>query len=253
MRTYQFALLAMALLVQACSTTTIGRYSENPEKAAQYNAQLGINYMTLQGNLEQARIKFERALEQDETNPLANLGYAQLQTIVGDKKKADKHFKRAIQLEPLNAYNRNAYAVYLCQEGKTKEALKQFDAAIDNRYYKTPEVALDNAGVCLIDARDIVEAEEYLVRAVKANPRYAPALLNLADLNLRKHEIPLADAYYSRYAKLSDETPASLWIGYQVKHGQGKKEEASVLSNKLLKQYPNSSQAGELLKTNVND
>lgn len=253
MRTYQFALLAMTLLIQGCSTTTTGRSGESPEKAAQYNAQLGINYMTKRGNLEQARIKFEKALEQNEKNPLAHLGYAQLQNIVGNKKQADKHFRRAVQLEPLNADNRNAFAVYLCQEGKTTEALEQFDAAIENRYYKTPEVALDNAGVCLIESRDVAEAEDYLVRAVKANPRYAPALLNLADLNLKKREIPLADAYYSRYSKLGNDTPASLWVGYQVKRGQGKREEASVLSDRLLRHYPNSIQAGELLKTNIND
>ncbi len=253
MRTYQFALLAMTLVIQACSTTTVGRSGESPEKAAQYNAQLGINYMTKQGNLEQARIKLERALEQNNDNPLANLGYAQLQAIVGDKKKADKHFNRAIQLEPLNANSRNAYAVFLCQEGKTNLALKQFDTAVKNRYYKTPEVALNNAGVCLIDAGDFADAEEYLVNAVKSNPRYAASLLNLADLNLRKGEIPLADAYYSRYAKLGNETPASLWVGYRVKRGQGMKEEASLLSDKLLRNYPNSKQAGELLKTNIND
>lgn len=253
MQNYHIVLLTMVLLMQACTTTTTGRKGESPEKAAQYNAQLGINYMTKQGNLEQARIKLERALEQNEKNPLANLGYAQLQTVVGNKDKADKHFKRAIELEPLNANSRNAYAVYLCQEGKTTEAMAQFDRAIENRYYKTPEIALDNAGVCLIDSRNLLEAEEYLVRAVKANPRYAPALLNLADLNLQKHEIPLADAYFSRFAKLGGETPSSLWVGYQIKRGQGKKDEASALSDKLLRNHPNSIQAGELLKTTIND
>lgn len=253
MKTSYIVLLVMTLAVQACTTSTVGKRGESPEKAAQYNAQLGINYMTKQGNLEQARIKFERALEQNEKNPLANLGYAQLQSVVGDKEKADKHFKRAIGLAPLNANSRNAYAVFLCQEGKIEEAMQQFDMAIENRYYKTPEIALDNAGVCLIDSRELLEAEGYLVKAVKANPRYAPALLNLAELNLQKHEIPLADAYYSRFAKLSADTPASLWLGYQVKRGLGKEDEASALSDKLLRKYPNSTQAGELLKTTIND
>ncbi|MCB1756526.1 MAG: type IV pilus biogenesis/stability protein PilW [Gammaproteobacteria bacterium] len=252
MKTKDFlpVLLLLALL-QACVTS--GEKQQSPDKAAQYNAQLGINYMNQRGDLEQARIKLEKALEQDDGNALAHAGYAQLQSVVGDKKKAEVHYRRAIALEPLNADHHNAYGVFLCGEGKTGQALEEFDAAVDNLYYKTPELALNNAAVCLTDSGDNARAEDYLVRAVKANPKYSPALLNLADLNLGAGRMELAGAYYERYTQLSQETPRSLWIGYQIMRASGDLERARQLSDTLLSQYPNSKQAGELLTSTVND
>ncbi len=244
-------LLLSALLLQACASTLASR--ESREKAAQYNAQLGINYMNKQGDLEQARIKLEKALDQDGNNALANVGYAQLQALVGDKTLANTHYRRAIELEPLNASHRNAYGVFLCGEDKVAEAIREFDSAVENRYYKTPEFALDNAGVCLLDAGRTAQAETYLVEAVKTNARYAPALLNLADLHFQLKRMDLAAAYFQRYEKLGKETPRSLWTGYRIMRANGDKNKATQLSDSLLRNYPNSKQAGELLTTNIDD
>ena len=248
-----FAIVSAVLLIllQACASVDVDQESRG--KAAQYNAQLGINYMNKQGDLELARIKLEKALEQDSKNALANAGYARLQSIVGDKKRADTHYRRAIDLEPLNGDHRNAYGVFLCEEGRTPEAVSEFDAAIDNRYYKTPEYALDNAGVCLLDAGDTANAEEYLVKAVKSNPQYSPALLNLADLNLRTDKLELANAYFKRYETKGKVTSRSLWLGYRISRASGELDKAQSLSDTLLRKYPNSKQAGELLTTTVND
>ncbi len=233
-------------VLQACVTTQDNK-PRNDKKAARFNAQLGINYMNKQHNLDQARIKLEKALEQDESNALAHAGYAQLQSIVGDKKKAKIHYQRAIALAPLNANHKNAYAVFLCSEGEVEESITVFDEAIENRYYKTPEYALDNAGVCLLDSEKTAKAEDYLARAIKINPRYAPSLLNLADLNLRNNQFDIAKAYYLRYEKLGRSSPRSLWVGYRVMSALGDKGSASTLSNTLLRKFPNSKQAGELL------
>ena len=244
--------ILVVLLLQACVTTS-DKGKASDEKAAQYNAQLGINYMNRQGDLEQARIKLEKALEQDRNNALANAGYAQLQTRIGDNEKADLHYRRAITLEPLNGDHHNAYGVFLCEQGDIEKAISEFDLAAENRYYKTPEFALDNAGICLLDDKQSALAEEYLARAVKANPKYTPALLNLADLNLRDKRIELASAYFRRYEKVGKETPRSLWVGYQIYRAEGEYVRAKELSDSLLRNYPNSRQAGELLTTSVDD
>ncbi len=253
MKRIQFLTIVISvLLLQACVTSSnTGKASA--EKAAQYNAQLGINYMNKHGDLEQARIKLEKALEQDRSNALANAGYAQLQSTIGNKELAATHYKRAIENEPLNADHHNAYGVFLCEEGKIKQAIVEFDKAVENRYYKTPEYALDNAGICLLDDSQIKDAEEYLVKAVKANSAYTPALLNLADLNLRAKRNELASAYYKRFEKTGKATPRSLWVGYQVNRNQGNHDKARQISESLLRNFPNSRQAGELLTTTVND
>jgi len=249
---YYSTVALLVMLLQACaSSVQTGKISS--EKAAQFNAQLGIKYMRQQGDLEQARIKLEKALSQDSRNALAHAGYAQLQSRVGDNTLAEKHYKRAIVLEPLNGDHQNAYGVFLCGDDRVAEAITAFDAAVENRYYKTPEYALDNAGICLLDAERPADAERYLAKAIKAKPDYSPALLNLADLNLRAERMELALAYYRRYATKGRETPRSLWIGFQVYRSAGRLDEAQQLSDTLLQKYPNSFQAGELLTSTVND
>lgn len=252
MRTPTVALLMAAVMVlQGCATTAKER--ESREKAAQYNAQLGLNYMNRQGDLEQARIKLERALKQDSSNPLAHAGYAQLQARVGNPDRAEEHYRKAIELEPLNAANNNAYGVFLCSQSRVDDALKQFDSAVENRYYKTPEHALDNAGVCLLEAGRADEAEAYLAKAVKANPRYTPTLLNLAELNLDVERPELADAYFNRYEKVGKATPRSLLLGYRVRRAQGDVRGARTYSNTLLSRFPESEEAGELLTYGIDD
>ncbi|MDO6459815.1 type IV pilus biogenesis/stability protein PilW [Granulosicoccaceae sp. 1_MG-2023] len=244
-------LLLTLLALQACVSTP--KEGESRQKAAQYNAQLGLNYMNRQGDLEQARIKLERALEQDDSNPLAHAAYAQLQARVGNPQRAERHFKKAIDLEPLNAANNNAYGVFLCSRNRVDEAIEQFETAVDNRYYKTPEQALDNAGICLLEAGRMAGAEAYLARAVKANPRYSPTLLNLTELNLKAGRLTLADAYYNRYEKVGKTSPRSLLLGYRVRNAQGDVAGARSLSNTLLSRFPQSEEAGELLTSGIDD
>ena len=252
MRTPTVALLlVVAIALQGCATSAKER--ESRKKAAQYNAQLGLNYMNRQGDLEQTRIKLERALKQDSSNPLAHAGYAQLQDRVGNPDRAEEHYRKAIELEPLNAANNNAFGVFLCGQERVDEALSQFDEAVANRYYKTPEHALDNAGVCLLEAGRADEAEGYLARAVKANARYSPTLLNLAELNLEVARPELAQAYLSRFEKVARTNPRSLLLGFLIHRAEGDVQGAREYSNTLLRRFPESEEAGELLTYGIDD
>jgi len=222
------------------------------KKASQINAKLGINYMNQRGDLSNARVKLEKALKQDDSNPLAHAGYAQLQERVGNKEVAMQHYERAIELEPLNANHMNAYGVFLCTEGKIEKSLTIFDKSIANSYYKTPEHALNNAGLCLLSAKQLKRAEGYLINALKKNPKYGPALLNLSDLNLRLNKLTVAKAFYTRFQQHSHDSARSLWIGYRIMTKFGKKQEAKRISDDLLRKYPASIEAGKLLAVTMN-
>ncbi len=58
-------------LLQACATSTQFQHKDDI-KASRYNAQLGINYMNNNRDLENARVKLEKALKQDNNNALAH-------------------------------------------------------------------------------------------------------------------------------------------------------------------------------------
>jgi len=238
-------LLTLVVLLHGCT----GKGELTPEKrqdAAQYNAQLGAQYLQ-RGELDQAREKLLKALDQDDNNSLAHATYANLQFRIGEPDTADEHFKRALRLDPDEAEYRNSYGIYLCGVGKYDGASKQFRAAADNPYYRTPEFALDNAGLCMLDADRLSDAESFLREALRVNPKFANAYLHMADLMHRKQRLTVADAYFQRYNAYGSESAESLLLGLQIKRDAGDLEAAESYASQLLNQFPASEQAGEYL------
>lgn len=239
------AVLLAAAVLQACASG--GEISaKQKEDAAQFNAQLGAQYLQ-RGELDQAREKLQKALDQDDENALAHVTYAQLQSKVERLDSADVHFKRALELEPEQAEHRNSYGIYLCGVERFDAARKQFRVAADNPYYRTPEFALDNAGLCMLDAERLPDAEEYLREALRVNPQFANAYLHMADLMHRKQRLTVADAYFQRFKAYGSETAESLWLGLKIKRDSGEIKAAEDYATQLLNQFPASKEAGEYL------
>ena len=238
------AALCLALLLGACG----GNGPPRPDDvaAAQYNAQLGANYLS-RGELSQARSKLESALGQDDTNALAHATYAQLQQRIGDEDRARVHFERAIELAPDEAEHHNAYGAFLCAAGDVEAAQREFAIAASDPFYETPEFALDNAGLCMLDSGDLERAEIYLRAALRRNPRFPGAWLHMADYFLRTERLTLADAYFRRYETLGARTPESLLLGHRIARDAGDLAEAERYASALLGDFPASREAGEYL------
>jgi len=232
------------LLVQACASS--GGLPTNSAEASQFNAQLGAQYLK-RGELEQAREKLTKALEQDDDNALAHVTYAELQYRVDDQDSANRHFKRALQLEPDEAEHRNSYGIYLCEVQRYDLALAQFQSAADNPYYETPEFALDNAGLCMLDAERLDDAEGYLREALRVNPKFANAYLHMAELMYRHERLTVAEAYFDRHNVYAANSSESLWLGYQIKRDSNDNIGSQNYASQLLDEFPASEEAGEYL------
>lgn len=237
-------LLACGVLLQSCVST--GLSDKKAGEAAQYNAQLGAEYLQ-KNELEQARDKLEKALSQDKNNALAHVTYGRLQHRVENASKAQVHFKRAIQLEPDQADHRNSYGIFLCQTKDFDGAEKQFAVAANNKFYKTPEYALDNAGVCMLDAKRLDKAEGYLRKALQINPTFANTYLHMAELLYERERLTAANAYFERYMSYGRDTAESLLLGIQINRDTGKPAEAESYASRLLNEFPTSREAGEYL------
>lgn len=252
-------LLCVVSLIHGCGSTQ-NLSEKQSDNAAQYNSQLGAQYLQ-RGELDQAREKLLKALEQDDSNALAHVAYAQLQARVSEPDSAFVHFKRALELEPDQADHRNSYGIFLCQQEKYEEASKQFRVAANNAYYRTPEFALDNAGICMLDAdassrqtgntaeaeRFLNKAESFLREALRVNPQFANAYLHMADLMHRRQRLTVADAYYQRFTAYGRESSESLWLGLKIKRDAGQLKTAEQYASRLLNQFPSSDEAGEYL------
>ena len=232
-------------LLHGCANLS-GNKQTNDKDASQFNAELGAKYLQ-RGELDQARLKLEKALEQDDDNALAHISYARLQQRIGNADGAAKHFELAIKLQPEAADHQNSYGVFLCEQNDLEGAQEQFRKAASNPYYKTPWFALDNAGLCLLDADDLDGAETWLRDALRENPRFANALLHMSDLTFRQQRLTIADAYYGRFREYGNDSAASLLLGMNIRRALGDLQGAKIYAEKLLNNFPDSREAGEYL------
>lgn len=238
-----------ALLLSGCATT--GLSDKKSQDASMANAELGANYLQ-RGNLDLARFKLEKALEQDNENAMAHATYAKLQQRIDRNREARSHFRQAIELEPDEAEHRNSYGIFLCEMQEYDAAIDAFSAAAENPYYETPEFALDNAGLCMLDADRLDAAETWLRDALRRNPRFANAYLHMAELLRRQGRLTVADAYFQRFQAYSSDTAESLLLGLQIRRDSGDVATAKQYASRLLNEFPASPEAGEYLSQPLN-
>lgn len=240
-----FAVLVTAAVSGCATNPMFGRLTDD-QKAATYNAELATNYLAA-GELEPAQTKVLRALQQDPANALANNTYAKLLVQLDQPAEAGKAFSKSIRLDPQRAEYRNNFGIFLCDQGKTEQAIDQFLQAADNKFYRTPEFALDNAGVCAMEAGQFIVAEQHFRNAIRQRASFAPAILHMAELKLKTGDARLADAYYSRFLTLARQTPQSLYVGIGIRRELGDGQAADKFAEQLVKAYPRSSQARTVL------
>jgi type IV pilus assembly protein PilF len=239
----------LCCMLAACVTSTKDggkplKDDDPQESAAKYNIQLGTAYLQ-QGNYALAKEKLERSLKQNPKDPDVHTSLALLYDRTGDPKLADKHFREALRLAPDKPDVSNNYAVYLCKNGRTDEGVDRFMAVAANKYYRTPEVALTNAGVCLRAAKPprLEEAQQKFVGAIRARPNYAEATVQLASLHLERKQIPEARKVVDTYLIAFKPEPNVLYAAVSVACAAKDKMSEEKYSRALRLDFPDSAQA----------
>ncbi|MEO8016609.1 MAG: type IV pilus biogenesis/stability protein PilW [Pseudomonadota bacterium] len=247
MNTRWMAILAACLLVGCvASDGTKPRKQEDPTlAAAKYNIQLGTAYLR-QENYPLAREKLERSLKQNPRDPDVHTSLGLLYDRVGEPKLADKHFREALRLAPDNPDISNNYAIYLCKNGRIDEGIERFMAVAANKYYRTPEVALTNAGVCLRGAKRFDEATARFAGAIRARPNYSEATVQLANLYVERGELvearKVVDTYLGAFRPNADVLFAAIGVARAAKDRMGEEK----YSRTLRLEFPDSAQARAL-------
>ena len=237
----------LCCMLVACVTSTKdgGKplKDESPEVAAgKYNVQLGTAYLQ-QGNYALAKEKLERSLKQNPKDPDVHTSLGLLYDRTGDLKLAEKHYKEALRLAPEKPDLSNNYAVYLCKNGRVDEGVGRFMAVASNHYYRTPEVALTNAGVCLRSAKRLDEAEKKFAGAIRARPNYTEATVQLANLHLERNDIPQARKVVDTYLNAFKPQPDVLLSAVNVARAAKDRMSEEKYSRALRLDFPNSAQA----------
>lgn len=239
-------LIGVVLLLGACAGggggNFMGSSSEKTKSAAELQVQLAQEYLK-RGNLEVARDKLKRALELDPYSAQAHTVSGFLNESIREYVQAELHYKRAVELRPKDGDMSNNYASFLCRQQRYPEADAMYQRALADPFYKTPEVALTNAGICAKDGGNLEQAEAYLREALNRAPTYAAALLPMADALHARGDNMRARAFLQRFEAEGQITPDALYLGMQIEQALGDARSAEDYKRRLTSGFPRSPQA----------
>ena len=213
--------------------------------ASKYNIQLGTAYLQ-QGRYDLAKEKLERAVKQNPKDPDVHTSLGLLYDRTGDLKLADKHFREALRLAPEKPDLINNYAIYLCKTGRVDDGVEKFTSVAASKYYRTPEVALTNAGVCLRGAKRLDEAQQKFTGAIRARPNYSEATVQLAGLHLERAQLVEARKVVDTYLNAFKPNADVLFAGVNVARAAKDKLAEEKFSRALRLEFPDSAQARAL-------
>ncbi len=215
---------------------------------SQVYVNLGIQYMKI-NQLRNALKNFEHALKLDSRNSEAHNGIAVLFERLGKTELAVEHFRKAVSLRPTNASAQNNYGKILCSLGEYEQGEEHLEKAIATPLYKSPWIALTNAGRCARKQGDLPKADRYLREALEVHKEFPPALLELARINFHSNNYFLVQAFLQRFESAAGYTPESLWIGIQSENAAGNDEGANRYARLLRETFPDSEEAELMQQT----
>jgi type IV pilus assembly protein PilF len=234
----------LAMLLAGCASRPQPLESDTDKSmvAAQANTQLGIEYMR-ENNYDLALSRLQKAIDEQPDYSVAHDVIAILYARVGNNELAEKHYRRGLQLNPDNADGHNNYGQFLCTQGRFDEAEKEFMVAASNPYYKTPQLPLLNAGVCMSGKPDRAAAEKYFRLALNKDLKFAPALYQMAELSFADKDYLKARAWLQRLDDASGQTAQSLWLAVRTEYALGDHQAWGNYALQLRSRFPDSDQA----------
>ena len=246
MKRAPLVILVLLLLAPMLVSCVGNRVKVDKARVAELNTRLGLEYLE-QGRLGLARVKLERALHAQPHSASVNWANALLYEKLGETDKAESFFRKALRADSDSSEAHNNFGAFLCEQKRYDEGVKHFEKAAANPLYPTPEYALANAGLCLLDAGDEEGAESFLRKALERNPKYARALYQMALLTYEQKRYLSSRAYRERLdAVLKKKDPRVLWLCVVTERAMANYDDADRCEKLLKTTFPGSKEAASL-------
>jgi type IV pilus assembly protein PilF len=212
------------------------------QQRAQIRADLAAGYYE-RGQMDVALQELGEAVKLDPSNPRIYNIYGLVYTMMADNAKAEENFRRAVSLAPNDSEIRHNWGAFLCATGRAREAIPEFEQAIRDPLYKSPEIALINAGKCSVTLGDTAKAEQYFRQAMTVSPNNATAAYNLALLAYRQKRLDEARAWMRPVMQQQTVGPEALYLGMCIERKQGDRQSELSYTSQLRNRYPDSAEA----------
>ena len=219
----------------------------NPKEAAQINQELGIAYLR-QGNYELARLKLEKAVNDDPRLATAHSALGLVYERLGAIDEAEDEYRRAARLAGDDPNALNALAVFLClRRNEPDDALRYFDRALKYPLYPNRVMLFTNAGVCARKV-DLKMAEDYFRQGLALDLTSSELLLQLSDVSFQQGNYLQSRGFLERYITTIGVSPAVLWLGVQIETALGDARAAEIYGQRLKSEFPISVETRMLLE-----
>ncbi len=237
--------MALSLLLAGCFTSA-NRDSEEKAalKAAEVNTQLGIEYMS-RGQYEIALEKLKKAVSSDHDYAPGYTMLGVLYETLGEMDNAGENYREALRIDPSNGDINNNYGAFLCRVGRGNESDRYFEAALEDPFYRTPAVAMANAGECALERNNLGLAENYLRRSLGYNANFPEALLSMSELMFERQDFLRARAFMQRYETVAVMSAKSLLLGYRIEKNLNNENQARNYRDELMQRFPATQEARE--------
>lgn len=212
---------------------------------ARIRTELAAGYYQ-QRNYQTALDEVRQAIALDGDYAPAHGVLALIRMDLGESAAADESFKRALKIAPRDAELNNNYGWFLCQNGKEQQAFAYFKTALTDPLYRTPALALANAGLCAMRVQDESSADAYFRRALQSDPNQPLALFHLSRLHLRRGEVDASRALIQRLNRTYEPSAEGLWLELRVARMSADRATESSLAAQLRRRFPNAPETARL-------
>jgi type IV pilus assembly protein PilF len=243
------AICALAMLV-GCNTTPKApepppRVTPPPQQQASPAERARMHTDLAGGYYERAQMDI--AIEELNLAVATDPGYAPaynvyglVYAVLGDDRKAEQSFQRALELAPNDSDVHHNWGWYLCQHKREREALAQFEIAVSNALYRTPEIALLNAGRCAQTIGEIRVAESYFRRALAAQPGNALASYGVALIAYKEARYEEARRWMRTVMQTTTPPPEAIYLGLCIERKLGDRQAELSYISQLRNRFPDS-------------
>ena len=216
-----------------------------PRRKAQLHTELAAGYYE-RGQMNVALDELKAATDDDATYPKIYNVYGLIYTMLGEPAKAEENFRRALQLAPDDSEIHHNWGAFLCSHNRPAESIAEFEIAARDPLYKTPAIALANAGKCSALMGNNVAAEAFFRRALSLKPLDAYAAYNLALLKYREANYDEARVLMRTVMQQNDAPAPALYLGMCIERKKGDRSSEDSYIQQLKNRYPKSPEAQNL-------
>ena len=234
---------ALAVAISGCMVQETGQYGPikpvDQQKVLANHIDLAFRYIG-SNNRELARKHLEKARELDARQSSIYTAYALIYEAEGEEALAEENFRQAIRYNPADTQAQFYYAVFLSSRNRPREARTQFIKVTENVDYANRALAFLSLGRTELQLGNAKDARAAFERALRLNQNFAPAYLELANIEHAAGNFVMARRYLEQHNQLSQPSPRSLWLGVRLEH-QARNRDAEASYGLALKNlFPNS-------------